>query len=107
MLLRLSLKQRCIAFSEDGVKFGAEGAICQRVEGNAFHLQPHSLPDVLHRRAAVGNHLVVVFLEIEIWFLLRRCAQIEMLSGADEISGKLSGSETCTFPLRHSFAFLL
>src|SRR5436190_12957315 len=30
-----------------------------------------------------------------------------MLSRADEISGELSGSEACAFPLRHGFAFLL
>ena len=32
----------------------------------AFHLESHQLAHVFHRWAPVGNHLVVVFLEVKI-----------------------------------------
>jgi hypothetical protein len=51
----------------------------------------HQFPHVFQWRAAVGNHLVVVLFEIEIFaeFLLFRCTEVEMLGGADEISGEV------------------
>ena len=73
------------------------------------HLQTHQLPHVLSRAGCRTNHLVVVFFEIEIAaeFLLLGCAKIQMLGAADEIGRELGGSESCAFPLRYRFAFLL
>ena len=58
----------------------------------AFHrnaLQPHQFPHVFHGRAALGDDLVVVFLEVELVaeFFLLGSAQVEMLRGADEVGG--------------------
>ena len=70
--------QRWIGFSEDDVKNLAPKAhyLDQRVEDNAFHLQAHHLAHVFHGRAAVGEHLVVVFLEIELVAELLLFAQL-------------------------------
>ena len=54
---------------------------------NRPYLQLHQLADVFYRRAAVGNYLVIVFPEIEIFakLLLRGGAKIEMFADAYEI----------------------
>src|ERR1700730_15935609 len=61
--------------------------------------QPHQLTDVFYRRAAVGNHLVVVFPEIEIFakLLLRGRAKIEMFADANEVSRELRRCEPRAF----------
>src|SRR5439155_16935339 len=76
--------------------------------GNRRSLK-HQLAHVFHRRAAVGNHLVVVFFEIEIFaelFLLSG-AKIEVFSGADKVGGKMRRSEPGAFPFCNCFTFLL
>src|SRR5439155_6748494 len=79
-----------------------------RSDGSRRSLE-HQLAHVFHRWAPVGNHLVVVFLEVKIVakFLLLGSAKIEMFSRTDEIGGELRGSEPSAFPFRYRFAFLL
>src|SRR5262249_42915482 len=69
----------------------------------------HQLPHVFHGRTAVRDHLIVIFLEIEITAesLLFCSAQIEVLGRADEIGGELSGSKPGAFPFGDRFALLL
>src|ERR1044071_1461757 len=63
------------------------------------HLQPHHLANGLHGRAAIRQHRIVVFLEIELGAIARfgLFAHREMLGHADEISRELRRTEPGPF----------
>src|SRR6266853_5549962 len=73
------------------------------------YLQPHQLADVFHRRTAIRNHLVVVFLEIEIFaeLFLRGRTKVEMFADAYEISRQLRRCQPCAFPFEGGLALFL
>src|SRR6266481_4885243 len=80
-----------------------------RSRRSASQLQSEQFAHVFYRRAAKGEHAVVVFFQIEgaASLCFGAIAQVELFAHADEIGRKLRRSKSGAFPFGDRLTFLL